>query len=124
MRHRVTAGTTRVGAARNVQVASGSSCSLLPRFDRSAAESDLVSRRLPEDRLADPVAVGLQLRRGDSAVRGALHEAVKIVEKDRHHCMTRMLRLLHDVNRPVLGKTPDAFGRVRLELRWRSEQPL
>jgi len=40
------------------------------------------------------------------------HVRIEIVDEDHHHAVARAIGVLHDVDRPVLGKRPHGSGRA------------
>ena len=80
-----------------------------------STKPDLIAIRIPEQRVADTVAVAL-LRRRLQSTRCDLRQAVVEVVNERcHDRMSGVLRLLFDGKVTVLGKLPDHFGARRDE---------
>ena len=73
---------------------------------RAAAETDLVAVGVVERDLADAVVVGLAFRGLDATGDDLVHHGVEVVHEDSDCAVPRVLRLLLDRDRTVLGELP------------------
>src|SRR5579875_388303 len=92
----------------------GGSAPTLP-WSGSAAKSDFVVVRVSERDFLDTFRRGLSLPRFETTSFDPRDESVQTIDEEQEASVARVLRLLHDVEVPVLRYLPDGFRAVREE---------